>query len=94
MHARGVFTCANVLYILEYWPRLLFESGDYFFLHCWKCGDNSRAASDRVNTVAIFFSDLPCRFYLSCLVPGMDMHAHAHSSGLHNLFNDDYVGIR
>ena len=33
--------------ILVYWLRLLFESGDYFFQLCWKCGDNSRAATNR-----------------------------------------------
>ena len=44
--------------IPEYWPRLLFKSGDYFFQHCWKYGDNLRAAtnqdrvaSDRANNV-------------------------------------------
>ena len=32
--------------------RLLFESGDYFVLHFRRCGDYSRATSDRVNVVS------------------------------------------
>ena len=31
--------------------RLLFKSGDYFIQHFRRCGDYSRAASDRANTV-------------------------------------------
>ena len=33
--------------------RLLFESSDYFIQHFRRCGDYSRAASDRTNIVII-----------------------------------------
>ena len=33
--------------------RPLFESGDYFVQHFRRCGDYSRAASDRANTVIL-----------------------------------------
>ena len=32
--------------------QLVFESGDYFIQHVRRCGDNSREASDRANTVS------------------------------------------
>ena len=38
--------------------RLLFESGDYFVQHFRRCGDYSRATSDRANTVVPFINKI------------------------------------
>ena len=40
-----VYPHAHVL--LEYYPRLVFESGDYFVQHVRRCDNNSRAATNR-----------------------------------------------
>ena len=42
--------CSRPHVLLEYYPQLVFECGNYFVQHVWKCDNNSRAASDRANT--------------------------------------------
>ena len=39
--------------LLEYQPRPVLEGGIYFVRHVWRCGYNSRVASDRGNTVCV-----------------------------------------
>ena len=48
IESQGLFTYAHATWILA---AAIFESGDYFVQHVWRCGDNLRVASDRANTV-------------------------------------------
>ena len=39
--------CSPAHVLLDYYLRLVFESGNYFIQHVRRCGDNSRAATNR-----------------------------------------------
>ena len=54
LSARFILSSTRFVHVrtcyLEYQPRLVFESGNYFIQHNWRCSNNSRVASDQVNT--------------------------------------------